>query len=176
MKLPSRALPSRAPKETVTERRPGAAVWIATCAGVGYFPVAPGTAGSVVGVVLVAALGRLPVETPWLSVLLGAAAVAVYFLGVWSAGHAERFFSRVDPRFVVIDEVAGQMTTFLARPDASWKWLLVGFVLFRVFDVLKPFPAGRAERLPGGWGIMTDDVVAGGYGLVTLLALGMFLR
>ena len=160
----------------MTERRARAAVWIATCGGVGYFPVAPGTAGSAVGVVLVAALGRLPVEPSWLLVSLGAAAVVVFFLGVWSAGHAERFFSRIDPGFVVIDEVAGQMITFLARPDASWKWLLAGFVLFRVFDVLKPFPAGRAERLPGGWGIMTDDAVAGGYGLVTLLALGMILR
>jgi len=160
----------------VTERRAGAAVWIATCGGVGYFPVAPGTAGSVVGVVLVAALGRLPVETPWLSVLLGGAAVGVFILGVWAASQAESFFGRTDPRQVVIDEVAGQMITFLANPAASWKWLLAGFVLFRVFDVLKPFPAGRAERLPGGWGIMLDDVVAGGYGLVTLLVLGMFLR
>jgi phosphatidylglycerophosphatase A len=77
---------------------------------------------------------------------------------------------------VVIDEVAGQMITFLARPDASWKWLLAGFLLFRLFDVLKPFPAGRAERLPGGWGIMTDDVVAGGYALAALLVLEIFLR
>jgi phosphatidylglycerophosphatase A len=160
----------------VTERRAGAAVWIATCGGVGYFPVAPGTAGSAVGVVLVLALGRLPVGAPWLQVSLGAAAVVVFFLGVWSAGHAEKFFSRVDPRFVVIDEVAGQMITFLARPDASWKWLLAGFLLFRLFDVLKPFPAGRAERLPGGWGIMTDDVVAGGYALAALLVLEIFLR
>jgi phosphatidylglycerophosphatase A len=138
--------------------------------------VAPGTVGSAAGVVLVVALGRLPVGPAWRLVPLGAAVVVVFFLGVWSAGHAEKFFSRVDPRFVVIDEVAGQMITFLARPDASWKWLLAGFLLFRLFDVLKPFPAGRAERLPGGWGIMTDDVVAGGYALVTLLVLEIFLR
>ncbi len=161
---------------TVTERRPGAAVQVATCGGVGYFPAAPGTAGSAVGVALVAAFGRLPVEVPWLLVALGAGVVGVFFLGVWSGGHAERFFGRIDPRFVVIDEVAGQMVTFLARPDASWKWLLAGFVLFRVFDVLKPFPARRAERLPGGWGIMLDDVVAGAYSLVTLLVLGLLMR
>ena len=160
----------------MTERRAGAAVWIATCGGVGYFPVAPGTAGSVVGLVLVAALGRLPVETPWLSVLLGGAAVGVFILGVWAASQAESFFGRTDPGQVVIDEVAGQVITFLASPAASWKWLLAGFIMFRVFDILKPFPAGRAERLPGGWGIMLDDVVAGGYGLVALLVLGMFLR
>lgn len=160
----------------MTERRAGAAVWIATCSGVGYFPVAPGTAGSVVGVVLVAALGRLPVEAAWLSVSLGGATVGVFVVGVWAASHAERFFGRTDPGQVVIDEVAGQMIAFLASPAASWKWLLAGFVLFRIFDVLKPFPAGRAERLPGGWGIMLDDVVAGGYSLVTLLVLGLLMK
>lgn len=160
----------------MTERRGGAAVWIATCSGVGYFPVAPGTAGSVVGVVLVAALGRLPFEALWLSVSLGMAALGVFVLGVWAAGHAEKFFGRTDPGHVVIDEVAGQMITFLASPDASWKWLLAGFVLFRIFDVLKPFPAGRAERLPGGWGIMMDDVVAGGYGLMTMAVLGLLMK
>jgi phosphatidylglycerophosphatase A len=69
---------------------------------------------------------------------------------------------------VVIDEVVGQMVTLLAWPDASWKLLLAGFVLFRILDVIKPFPAGRAENAPGGWGIMLDDVIAGAYGLALL--------
>jgi phosphatidylglycerophosphatase A len=129
-----------------------------------------------VGVVLVAALGGLPVEAPWVSVSLGATAVVVFFLGVWAAGEAEKFFGRTDPGQVVIDEVAGQMITFLASPGPSWKWLLAGFVLFRIFDVLKPFPAGRAERLPRGWGIMLDDVVAGGYSLATMQVLGLLMR
>jgi len=77
---------------------------------------------------------------------------------------------------VVIDEVAGQLIPFLAVPPSSWKWALAAFALFRFFDVLKPFPARRAERLPGGWGIMTDDVVAGVYALASLLILGSVIR
>lgn len=123
-----------------------------------------------------AALARVPLAWPWLWVLLASLALAIFMVGVWSAGCAEKFFGRVDPRHVVIDEVAGQMLTFLARPDASWKWLLAGFVLFRIFDVVKPFPARRLERLAGGWGIMMDDVAAGAYSMVALLILGYLLR
>jgi phosphatidylglycerophosphatase A len=107
---------------------------------------------------------------------LAAAAVGIFFLGVWAASGAEKYFGRVDPGHVVIDEVVGQLLTFLVRPDASWKWLLAGFVLFRIFDVVKPFPARQAERLPGGWGIMTDDVVAGLYSLAAVLILGYALK
>ena len=160
----------------MAERHRDAAVWIATCGGVGYFPVAPGTAGSAVGIVLVAALGRADLAPLGSWVLLAAAAVSIFFVGAWAAGRTEKFFGRTDPGHVVIDEVAGQLITFLARPDASWKWLLAGFVLFRFFDVVKPFPARRAERLPGGWGIMTDDVLAGLYGMAALLALGAVLK
>ena len=160
----------------MAEGRRDAAVWIATCGGVGYFPVAPGTAGSAVGIVLVAALGRADLAPVGSWVLLAAAALSIFFVGAWAAGRAEKFFGRTDPGHVVIDEVAGQLITFLARPDATWKWLLAGFVLFRVFDVIKPFPARRAERLPGGWGIMTDDVLAGLYGMAALLVLGAVLK
>lgn len=160
----------------MTEGRRGAAVWIATSGGVGYFPLAPGTAGSAVGLVLVVALAQLPLGQPWVSVSLAVVAGAVFALGVWAAGRAEKFFGRIDPGQVVIDEVVGQMITFLARPHASWRWLLAGFVLFRIFDVVKPFPARRLERAPGGWGIMLDDVVAGGYSLVALWLLGFAYR
>lgn len=158
----------------MTEERGGLAVWIATCAKVGYFPFAPGTAGSLVGVALVAALGRLHLRPGWLVVALMAVACCLIPPGVWAAGKAEKFFGRVDPGPVVIDEVLGQIVTFLGKPQASWQWLLAGFVLFRFFDVVKPFPARRSERLPGGWGIMLDDVIAGVYGLAALklLALG----
>ena len=151
-------------------------MWLATCGPVGYFPVAPGTAGSAVGVALVAALGRLPLEREWLAVLLGAAAVALFVAGVEAAGQAERYFAKTDPRHVVIDEVVGQMISFLAMPVASWKWLLAGFVLFRVFDIVKPFTARRAERAPGGWGIMLDDVAAGFYTLAILAGLRLLLE
>jgi phosphatidylglycerophosphatase A len=77
---------------------------------------------------------------------------------------------------VVIDEVVGQMITFLATPRVTWKGLLAGFILFRAFDIVKPFPARRAERFPGGWGIMLDDVVAGLYSLVVLVILGRFIK
>jgi phosphatidylglycerophosphatase A len=160
----------------VAEGHRDAAVWIATCGGVGYFPVAPGTAGSAVGIVLVAALGRAELGPGWSWVLLGAAAVSIFVVGAWAASRAEKFFARTDPPYVVIDEVAGQLITFLARPDASWKWLLAGFVLFRFFDVVKPFPARRAEHLRGGWGIMMDDVLAGVYGMAALLVLGAVLK
>lgn len=153
----------------MAEAHRDAAVWIATCGGVGYFPVAPGTAGSAVGIILVAVLGRVVPGRGWSWVLLAAAAVSIFLVGAWAAGRAERFFGRTDPGHVVIDEVAGQLITFLARPEASWKWLLAGFILFRFFDVIKPFPARRAERLPGGWGIMTDDVLAGLYSLAALV-------
>jgi phosphatidylglycerophosphatase A len=160
----------------VAEQQRGAAVWIATCGGVGYFPVAPGTAGSVVGVALVAGLARLPLERLALTGVLAAVGAGLFVAGVWSAGRAEKFFSRVDPGYVVIDEVVGQILAFLVRPEASWRWLLAGFVLFRVFDVLKPSPARRLERLPGGWGIMVDDVVAGAYSMAGLALLGFLLK
>jgi len=154
----------------------GLAVWIATSGGVGFFPIWPGTAGAAVGLVAVAGLQRLPLTRTGLSVVVGLMAAGLFVLGVWAAGAAEKFFRDSDPSPVVVDEVVGQMVTFLARPDASWKLLLAGFTFFRLFDVIKPFPAGRAEHLPAGWGIMTDDVVAGIYSLVVLCLLEFALK
>lgn len=150
--------------------RPGWAVWIATCGGLGYFPVGPGSVGAALGVALVVALGRLPVPAVWVSVAVGAGAAAVLALGVGAASGAEAHFNRKDPGHVVIDEVAGQMVTLLAFPRSNWKGLLAGYLLFRFFDVVKPFPARRLEHLRGGWGIMLDDVAAG---LWSLAALGL---
>jgi len=160
----------------VTDKRAGPAIWIATAAGAGYSPFAPGTAGSVVGVVLVVGLARLHLDRIWSSVVLGAVSGLLFAVGVWAAGEAERFFGCVDPGQVVIDEVMGQVLTFLLLPHATWKWLLGGFLLFRAFDIMKPFPARQAERIPRGWGIMVDDAVAGLYGLAVLTALGLVFR
>ena len=160
----------------MTESRRGAAVWIATCFGVGYFPLAPGTAGSAVGLGLVMVIGRLPLARHWQVAIVAAAAISIGVLGVWAAGGAEKYFGRTDPGQVVIDEVVGQMVTLLLQPGATWKWLLAGFALFRIFDVVKPFPARRLERSPGGWGIMLDDVAAGAYGLGVLALLGWALK
>lgn len=162
--------------KTIAEKRRSPAVWIGTVAGVGSFPLVPGTAGSAVGVGLVAALGAIPWARPWGAALLGLTTGAVFVLGVWSAGWCEKYFGRVDPGQVVIDEVAGQMVVFLLRPHASWKLLFAGFVLFRFFDMTKPFPAGRAERLPAGWGIMVDDLLAGVYALIILTLLSHVVR
>ena len=161
---------------TTSEKRRTLPVWIATVAGAGYFPVAPGTVGSAVGIGLVAALQTVPFSKAGYAALLIAAIVIIFFLGVWAAGQSEKFFGRTDPRHVVVDEVAGQMMAFLLAPHATWKILLLGFGLFRLIDVTKPFPAGRAERLPGGWGIMVDDMIAGSYALVALVLLGYIIR
>jgi phosphatidylglycerophosphatase A len=118
---------------------------------------------------------RAPWDLRWAAALIGAA-VLIFFVGVWAAGESEKFFGRTDPGHVVIDEVVGQMLTFLLVPHASWKLLLAGLGLFRFFDVTKPFPAGRAERLPGGWGIMIDDLLAGVYALVALAFLVYIIR
>lgn len=162
--------------EMAAEKRRTPAVWIATVAGAGYFPVAPGTIGSTVGVGIAAGFEVLPFAHAWREALLGLTAGLIFFLGVWAAGESEKFFGRVDPRHVVIDEVVGQMITFLLVSHLSWKLLLAGFGLFRLVDVTKPFPARRAERLPGGWGIMVDDVVAGAYSMGMLVLLGYMIR
>jgi phosphatidylglycerophosphatase A len=160
----------------VTDRRAGLAIWIATAGGAGYFPIAPGTAGSAVGVLMVVGLGLLGLPRVWSSVLVGVVALLLSAVGVWAAGEAEIFFGRNDPGQVVIDEVVGQMLTFLLMPHATWKWLLGGFLLFRAFDIIKPFPARQAERFPRGWGIMMDDVIAGLYSLAVLSVLGIVIR
>ena len=118
----------------------------------------------------------MPLTTEGRDALLVLVALLIFFLGVWAGGQSEKFFGRTDPRQVVIDEVVGQMVTFLLVPHASWKLLLAGFGLFRVFDVTKPFPISRAERLPGGWGIMVDDVIAGLYALGALALLGYIIK
>ena len=151
-------------------------LWVATGLGAGYFPVAPGTAGSVVGLALVIALRQTSLQPPELGLCLAALAGLLFALGVWSAGKAEKTLGRVDPGQVVIDEVLGQIITFIATPRITWVGLVAGFILFRAFDVVKPFPARQAERFPGGWGIMLDDVVAGLYSLIVLLILGRWIK
>ena len=157
------------------ERR-SLSIWIATGLGSGYFPVAPGTAGSALGLALVIAFRQTSLEPLWLAVSLVAFTGLLFLVGVWSAGKAEKVFGRVDPGQVVIDEVAGQIITFVATPRIARIGLIVGFILFRAFDIVKPFPAQRAERFSGGWGIMLDDVVAGLYALMVLVILGRFIK
>lgn len=137
-------------------------MFIATGAGSGYLPKAPGTWGSAVGVLLWLPLSRL--ETmPYLAVVAG-----LFVLGVFGAGAAEKIVDRPDPSIVVIDEIVGQLIALCFVPPHPAA-PVVGFLLFRFFDILKPFPVGWIDRhLHGGLGIMLDDVLAGLYALLTL--------
>lgn len=146
------------------------ALFVATGAGSGYAPVAPGTFGSAVGVLLYLPLSALG---PWLFALTS---LALLSLGIWAADEAERAFARKDDGRIVIDEVVGQLISLaplvLLGVPAGWPWLVTGFVAFRCFDIWKPGPVGWAERrFEGGAGVMLDDVVAGllGAALLTLL-------
>jgi phosphatidylglycerophosphatase A len=121
-------------------------------------------------------LGKLPLRGAAAIAALAAASLGLFAVGVWAAGEAEEFFGRTDPSQVVVDEVVGQMLTFLLLPHATWKWLVGGFLLFRAFDIVKPFPARQAERIPRGWGIMLDDVVAGVYSMAVLAVIGLVNR
>ena len=137
----------------------------ATVAYCGYFPVASGTVGSVAGLALLALVRLTASPIVELATIIG-----VCGLGVWAAPIAEEHFGSVDPKPVVIDEVAGMLVTLALLP-VGWLGVLVGFVLFRALDVVKPFPVDYMERLPGGWGVMADDVVAGLYAHLGLRAL-----
>jgi len=198
------------------QRKPRFALFIATSCGLGYLPKAPGTFGSLAGIVLAlvpwwvfSGLMMAVVATKrgdgsffvsfsmrsrdlflWAQIIL---AILVAVIGIWSANRAAEFWRQKDPQRVVIDEVSGQhlalligcgvpiwwrftgapWTTFplglvTFRSALNWKYLLLGFILFRVFDIWKPFPARQAESLPGGWGIMCDDWVAGIYAALGL--------
>lgn len=139
---------------------------IATCLGIGSIPGAPGTYGSAVGVLLAGLLWNASPHS-WTVPLAAAVACG---LGVWSGTQLARSTGLQDPRIVVIDEIAGQFLTLSLVPF-SWRAALVGFALFRFFDIVKPFPARRAERLPEGWGILLDDLVAGVYAMLALWLL-----
>lgn len=214
------------PSTEVKKQTPGLAMAIATACGVGYLPKAPGTFGSLVGVITAMATALFFLRPHSLRDLLStrrlteatlmdhhflvpgsdihnaalllpvvSAIVLVLFLsfvGVWAAGRTAAAAGLTDPQYVVIDEVAGQHITLIlplipvalpnlaARMDFSdyaiysalsllnWRYLLAGFVLFRIFDIWKPFPIRRLEKWPHGWGIMADDWLAGAYAAILL--------
>jgi phosphatidylglycerophosphatase A len=140
-------------------------LFIATCGYLGYVPLAPGTFGSAVGVLLffaVRASGSVAIEL--------AAIVLLFAIGVWSGTVAEHHFGGIDPGPIVLDEVVGMLIT-LAFIPIGLSGALAGFFLFRLFDVLKPFPARRLESLHGGLGVMADDAMAAVYANLSLRAL-----
>ena len=141
------------------------AVFLATAGYSGYSPIAPGTVGSAVGLVVYGALrwAQSPVSPVTEAVLV----VCLFAAGVWAGTTAERYFGGVDPGPIVLDEVVGMLIT-LAFIPVGLSGALAGFVLFRIFDVIKPFPARRFEALHGGLGVMADDAMAAVYANVSL--------
>jgi phosphatidylglycerophosphatase A len=204
-----------APQPVPPPTNPHFALFVATAGGLGYFPKAPGTWGSLVGLLLAllptwiffGLIAATTAATHGFSVFLDVSAwysdrflwaqivltLFVAGLGVWASDRVAKRFHEKDPQYVVIDEVSGQHLTLLLgcgipvwsrvaqpiwttmplglitlRSALNWKYLLLGFILFRVFDIWKPFPARQAESLPGGWGIMADDWIAGIYAAIGL--------
>lgn len=142
------------------------AVLVCSFGYVGFFPIAPGTAGSAAGLVVYLIcrwLGLPHFEFPLIA--------ALFVVGVLAGGAAEKALGGVDPGPVVIDEVMGMLMTLFLIP-VNWAGLILGFVLFRIFDVIKPYPARRFERFPGGLGIMADDAMAAVY--ANLLLHGVY--
>lgn len=205
---PSARSERRAEGSNSALRRPRIALFFATACGLGYFPLAPGTWGSLGGLMIALLPGWVLYARPSIlglfanatSVSIGpfqvdpilitqcALALLIALIGVWSASRVSWFLQKKDPGRVVIDEVSGQHLTLLigcalpvpnsnapsgpashtlglitSHSVLNWKYWLVGFILFRVLDVWKPFPARQAESLPSGWGIMADDWAAGVY-------------
>ncbi len=152
------------------------AVLAATVLGAGYIPLAPGTVGSAVSVAVFILL-RQYVPEPFPAFHVAAVALLA-LIGAWACSESEKHFGKRDPREVIIDEVAGQQVAMLGLPlgplpphllwASGWKYFLAAFILFRIFDVAKPFPIRRCERLPGGWGMIADDLVAGALSFLVL--------
>jgi phosphatidylglycerophosphatase A len=137
---------------------------VATFFGTGFFPVAPATFASAIVAALLFWWGPHPAAEIWIIIGLLPIAIASAHIAEKSLGH--------DAHPIVIDEVVGQMIALWNLPR-SWPWVLAGFLLFRLFDIWKPLGAREAQRLPGGWGIVVDDVMAGLYAWV-LLALAQY--
>jgi phosphatidylglycerophosphatase A len=160
----------------------------ASCFGLGWLPVAPGTWGSLPPVIIFALMCRFGAPGMAVLVVMAALALAGSFICVKCAPSAIAATGEADPREVVADEFAGQSVTFLAVPllfaeglssGQVWAATLVGFALFRFFDIVKPWPARRLEKLPGGWGVLADDLMAGLYaslGLLLCLQTGLLGR
>ena len=133
----------------------------------GYAPKAPGTAGSLFGLFLYWAIPGSE------SVYSLGGIVLLFLAGVWAANRVEKETKVQDNQIIVIDEIVGMLITVVLF-EKTLIWLVVGFLLFRFFDIIKPFPAKSSEKIPHGWGVMIDDVVAGIYSAVCLRLIYYF--
>jgi phosphatidylglycerophosphatase A len=175
------------PEIPAKRRRPHISILLATWGGLGNLPQAPGTWGSLGGTALTLLMAWVNFRYHFISEshpggnfwVAGwrttyaelAVAVLISIIGVIVATRAARYAQIEDPPWVVIDEVSGQLNSyylFFWVLPLNWKSWLLGFILFRIFDIWKPFPARQLERLPGGWGIMADDWMAGIYAAIVL--------
>ena len=167
-----------------------------TTFGVGYLPLAPGTWGSMVGVAIYLGISDLVANVArlfqanisgfgwdpflsWVHAIILIAFLIFTLLGVWAAGRATELLGDLDPSKAVVDEVIGQLLTFLFIPFTfSWKIILAGFILFRLFDIWKPYPIDSLQNLPAGIGVCADDILAGVYAggcLSIIYAIGLSL-
>jgi phosphatidylglycerophosphatase A len=144
---------------------------ISTWFGCGYWPYGPGTAGSAAGLLIAVALHRYAGFPPFAFAILAA---VFFYPAVWAATITARQAGIKDPQFVVVDEVLGQWVALAGARTLNWQTFLAAFVLFRLFDIWKPFPARQMEALPGGLGINADDVMAGVYAALVLFVAGYF--
>ena len=151
------------------------ALVIATGVGSGYSPVAPGTCGSFLGILLILLLSRLKYSGGSRLLLFLVVVSVISAAGIWAASRAEVLFGRKDPPQVVIDEIVGQLLTFgLIFRHPRFLLLLIGFLFFRLFDIVKPFPIRDVERVPMGFGIVLDDLVAGFYASLVVFVLHLW--
>lgn len=138
----------------------------ATVLGAGYSPFAPGTMGALVGVLILGGIHWWQPELKMFTWGLLIATIIFTLLGVWSTNELEVEWGK-DPSKVVVDELIGVWIAVLWIP-LEWKWLWIGFILFRFFDIAKPLFIRRLEKIKGGWGVMLDDVLAGVYANIVL--------
>jgi phosphatidylglycerophosphatase A len=147
------------------------ATTLATWFGCGYFPRAPGTAGSVAALAIAMALHRYAGFRWWHFLILAA---VLFYPAVWAATVTAEAHQSKDPQFVVIDEVLGQWIALAGARVYNWESYLLALALFRLFDIFKPPPVRQLESLPGGLGINADDAMAGIYAALVLFAAGCF--
>ena len=163
--------------QTSTDRL---ALAISTC-GVGLIPFAPGTFGALVGVIIFYGLFLACKSSPqYFQVVVIIASLIVTALGIWASNYGEKIFGEKDAQRIVVDEVAGQVISYIlvapmmiAQLSKPTIIIIAGFLLFRTFDIWKPYPIRQLEKLGGGLGVMADDVLAGIYAAVVLLFIAL---